>query len=68
MAQQAKGLELSLLWCKLDPWSWNFCLLWAWHPHPQEKKAEKTVNRTHFDSCFHGIFPSILSLSVRMCP
>ena len=44
MAEQVKDLILSLfwlgtlLWCRFDPWTGNFCMLWAW---PQKKKRKK---------------------------
>ena len=30
----------SLLWCRFDPWTRNFCILWAW---PKKKKKKKRI-------------------------
>ena len=46
MARWVKDLALSLrwsrllLWCKFDPWTWNFHVLWVWPPPPQKKVFE----------------------------
>ena len=29
----------SLLWCKVNPWPGNLCMLWAW-PRTKKKKSE----------------------------
>ena len=45
-----KDLALSLLWlwlqpwCGFDPWSGNFCMLWAWPKQkPHSKKAQNPI-------------------------
>ena len=41
MVQWIKDPVLSLLWRRLDPWTGNFCLLWAW---PKKEKENLQVN------------------------
>ena len=43
MAPQVKGLALSLLWCRLKPWPWNFTSLW--HAVAVAKKKIPTIER-----------------------
>lgn len=42
VARQVKGPVLSLLWCGLDPWPGNFCMLWAWPTSPPTPENTKT--------------------------
>ena len=50
MVLWVKDPALSLLWCKFDPWSKNFRMLWAWSKPNQNKtkppvKFRKTLKK-----------------------
>ena len=52
MVQQVKNLALSpqwlglLLWCRFDPWPWNFHMSWAW---PRKKKKIEGEKASELD-------------------
>ena len=60
LAWQVKDLAWSLLWCEFDPWSVNFCMLWA---RPKKKKKKSRGQGGKNKGEYYKLFNSLVSFT-----
>ena len=67
------GLSFSwlrlLLWCKFDPWPWNFHMLQAWPKRKKEKRKKKKRSGAKHEKVLNSIInkPRFHCWSDRLC-